>query len=82
MRHTSLGYLASPPPPTIDHMAAYYERFGDTMELLHLDGAIGRQIRYVKSAAETAKKANQPEVEAALLLAEDALEDAREELRR
>ena len=82
MQKTALGFIASPPPPTSDFMERYYKEFGDKMELLHLDGAIGRQIRYVKSAIETAKRANQPEVEAGLKLAQDALEDAREELRK
>jgi len=71
-----------PPPPTYDYMERYYKQFGDKMELLHLDGAIGRQIREVKAAIGTAKKAKQSEVEAGLGLAQDALEDAREELWR
>jgi hypothetical protein len=82
MRRTDLGLMAVPPPPTIDYMERYYQQFGDKMELLHLDGAIGRQIRSVKAAAETARRAGQFEVAAGLELAQDTLEDAREALRR
>ena len=73
---------AVPPPPTIDYMERYYQQFGDKMELLHLDGAIGRQIREAQSASGIARRAEQPELYARLKLAQAALEDAREELRR
>jgi hypothetical protein len=79
---TARDLMAVPPPPTIDYMDRYYKQFGDKMELLHLDGAIGRQIREVKAAIRTAKNAKQTEVEAGLRLAEAALLDAREELRK
>jgi hypothetical protein len=63
-------------------MQRYYETFGDAMELLHLDATIGRQVREAKAASELAERAEQPEVAAGLKLAQDALEDAREALRR
>jgi len=80
--HRTGALKAVPPPPTYDHMERYYREFGNTMELFHLDGAIGRQVRGVKAALETAEKVNQSETAAGLKLAQATLEDAREALRR
>lgn len=82
MQHSDLGFIGCPPPPTHDYMKRYYREFGDTVELLHLDATIGRQVREVRSAIETAQKIGQVETAAGLELAQAALEDAREALHK